>query len=124
MDRKILKEFISYNIVGIANTLVGFSIVFSLMFLGLSAIKSNAIGYFLGAILSYYLNKKYTFKSTIDNKMQIIKFFSVLFFAYILNLLTLQWLLGFSNPYFAQFISAVVYTLSSFTLAKFIVFKD
>ena len=123
MYRKTLREFITYNIVGIANTLVGFSIVFSLMFMGLSALKSNAVGYFLGAILSYYLNKKYTFKSTSKSKLQALKFFTVLLFAYILNFLTLQWLLEFLNPYIAQLISAIVYTLSSFTLAKFIVFK-
>jgi putative flippase GtrA len=78
----------------------------------------------LGAILSYYLNKKYTFKSTSNSKLQVVKFFAVLFFAYILNLFTLQWLLEFTNPYLAQLSSAIVYTLSSFSLAKVIVFQD
>jgi putative flippase GtrA len=94
------------------------------MFAGLSATKSNIIGYSIGAIVSFYLNKKYTFKNTQNSKIQVVKFFAVLFVAYILNFITLQWLLEFINPYLAQLLCAVVYTLSSFIMAKFIVFKD
>ncbi len=122
--KKTFIQFINYNIVGIANTIVGFSIIFTLMFAGLSATLSNVIGYAIGAVLSYHLNKKYTFKATTSSKIQALKFFTVLFVAYILNFITLQWLLGFLNPYVAQLMSAVVYTLSSFILAKFIVFKE
>jgi putative flippase GtrA len=122
--KKTFVQFVTYNIVGIANTLVGFSIIFLLMFAGVGATLSNAIGYAIGSVLSYYLNKKYTFKSTSDSKMQAVKFFMVLGVSYLFNFLTLQWLLGMLNPYIAQLFSAVVYTLSSFLLAKFIVFKD
>ena len=94
------------------------------MFLGLSATISNVIGYFFGAILSYVLNKKYTFKSKDKKQSEALKFFMVLGISYLLNFITLQWLLTFINPYYAQLISAIVYTLSSFILAKFFVFKD
>ncbi|MDQ7047511.1 MAG: GtrA family protein [Sulfurovum sp.] len=119
-----LVQFVTYNIVGIANTIVGFSIIFLLMFSGVSATISNAIGYAIGAVLSYHLNKKYTFKSTTDSKTQALKFFAVLLIAYLLNFITLQWLLSFVNPYLAQLLSAIVYTLSSFVLAKLLVFRD
>ena len=94
------------------------------MFFGLSATVSNAIGYFFGAILSYILNKKYTFKSKDKNHSEAIKFFMVLAISYLLNFITLQWFLLSINAYYAQLISAIVYTLSSFILAKFFVFKD
>ena len=93
------------------------------MFLGFSATTSNAIGYFFGAILSYILNKKYTFKSKDKKHSEALKFFMVLAISYLLNFITLQWLLLSINPYYAQFISAIVYTLSSFILAKLFVFK-
>jgi len=121
--KQTLVQFLTFNLVGIVNTLFGFSLIFLLMFLGLTATTSNAIGYFFGAILSYILNKKYTFKSNTNNKSEAIKFFTVLFISYIINFITLQWLLTFMNPYYAQVISAVVYTLSSFILAKFFVFN-
>ena len=112
-----------YNIVGIANTLVGFCIIFTLMFLGLDPLWSNAIGYFVGAILSYYLNSKYTFQRDTQKKQQIFKFFTVLGLAYILNLFMLQYALMFLNPYLAQLVAAGIYTLSSFVLMKIYVFK-
>ena len=93
------------------------------MFLGLEPMVANAIGYFFGAILSYTLNKKYTFKSHDKNHVEALKFFMVLFVAYVLNALTLQYLLPLMNPYYAQLIAAIVYTLSSFMMAKFIVFS-
>lgn len=124
MPTSTLKQFIYYNIVGIANTLVGFSIVFGLMFVGYEALHANMIGYAIGAIVSFILNKKYTFKSTATPYTQAFKFFIVLGIAYILNYLTLQWLLGNTTPYLAQLLSAIVYTVSSFVLAKFFVFNE
>lgn len=117
-------QFLTYNLVGIVNTLFGFSIVFSLMFFGISATQSNAIGYFFGAILSYFLNRKYTFKSNHNSKLQAFKFFMVLFISYFLNFMTLQLLLPQMNAYYAQLLSAIVYTLASFILAKFFVFTN
>lgn len=121
--KETLFQFLHFNLVGIVNTLFGFSIILILMVLGLTATSSNAIGYGLGALLSYYLNRKYTFKATHTTK-QALKFFAVLAIAYLLNYLTLQWLLSLINPYIAQVGSAVVYTLSSFILAKIFVFKQ
>jgi len=53
-----------------------------------------------------------------------IKFFIVLGVAYVLNFVTLQYLLPLLNPYFAQLGAAVVYTVSSFLLARYFVFKE
>lgn len=108
--------------VGIVNTTLGFSIIIVLMFIGFSPTVSNAVGYGLGAILSYYLNSKYTFDTQKHHIGQAIKFFIVLLFAYLLNYFTLQWTLDFLNPYLSQLVSAIVYTLSSFLLMKFFVF--
>ena len=53
MLKKTILEFLTYNLVGIVNTFVGFSIIFTLMFMGMSAVDSNIIGYAIGAIVSY-----------------------------------------------------------------------
>jgi len=120
----IFFEFLKYNLVGVANTLVGFSIVFSLMFFGLHAIESNMIGYAIGAVLSFYLNSKYTFKSKLT-KVLALKFFGVLLVSYFLNFLVLKWLLSTEvDPYMAQLFSAVVYTISSFVFMKVFVFRN
>ena len=119
----MLKEFLRYNLVGIANTIVGFSIIFSLMFIGISPIVSNLIGYIFGVMLSYYLNSRYTFNSS-KSKSKAIRFFGVLFISYLLNLIALQWFLTFVNPYIAQLFAMIIYTINSFLLMKLIVFKE
>ena len=123
MTLKTFKQFIAYNIVGIVNTLFGFSIIFLLMYIGIDATMSNGIGYALGALLSYALNQKYTFSGTKHTTLLAVKFFGVLFIAYLLNVLTLRWLLESMNPYLAQIGAGGVYTVCAFLLAKFMVFK-
>jgi len=110
--------------VGVVNTFIGFSIIFGLMYFGFSATMSNIVGYTIGALISYILNSKYTFTSSTNDKESMIKFFMVLGIAYILNFITLQWLLRWVNPYVAQMLAAVVYTVSSFVLAKYFAFKE
>jgi len=119
----IMRQFLRYNAVGIANTFVGIGIIFTLMIIGFSPTKSNLIGYLIGAILSYYLNSHYTFKKK-RTLILALKFFIVLAIAYTLNYFTLQYTLVTLNPYIAQLSSATVYTLSSFALMKVFVFKD
>lgn len=116
-----------YNLVGMANTLIGFSIIIGLMYIGFSATLSNMIGYAIGAVISYMLNSRYTFStisSKANKKENMIKFFMVLGLAYVLNFVTLQYLLPLLNPYLAQLGAAVVYTVSSFLLARYFVFKE
>ena len=117
-------QFVKYNLVGIVNTFVGFSIVFLLMYVGFSAILSNVVGYTIGSVVSYVLNNKYTFDATNQHQKVFVKFFMVLAIAYALNFMTLQYVLTFMTPYLAQLCAAVVYTLSSFLMMRFFVFKD
>ena len=59
IDKKLLK----FVLVGIVNTLVGTAIMFGLYNLaGCSYWVSSAANYVIGSILSYVLNKKFTFQ--------------------------------------------------------------
>lgn len=120
----MLKQFFTYNAVGLVNTFVGFGIIFMLMLMGFSPVLSNAIGYTIGAMFSFYLNSYYTFKLKNHTFSTMIKFFGVLGIAYGLNLLILQIFLSLVNAYMAQIIAGIVYTLSAFVLMKIFVFKE
>jgi len=113
-----------YNLVGLINTAVGFGLIVLLMYMGVDAVLSNAMGYGIGAILSYFLNKHYTFTYKNHSMRVAIKFFTVLGIAYLLNYMVLMMLLATINPYIAQAVSAVVYTLSAFIMMKFLVFRN
>ena len=59
IDKKLLK----FILVGIVNTLVGTAIMFGLYNMaGCSYWVSSAANYVIGSILSYVLNKKFTFR--------------------------------------------------------------
>ena len=120
----MLAEFLKYNTVGIINTAVGFSIVFTLMYLGISPTQSNIVGYGIGAILSYWLNSRYTFKMSEKKGSHLIKFFLALGIAYLVNLLVLHYALLAYNPYLAQVLSAISYTGSAFIMMKVFVFRN
>lgn len=71
VDIKLLK----FAIVGIVNTVVGTAIMFALYNLaGCSYWISSAANYILTSMLSYFLNKHFTFKFEGDMKGSVIRF--------------------------------------------------
>jgi putative flippase GtrA len=58
------RSFLRFVLVGVINTLFGTAIMFSAYnLLGLSYWISSALNYILASILSYFLNKHFTFQS-------------------------------------------------------------
>ena len=57
-------KFWKFILVGVLNTLVGTGLQFLLFnLLGWNEWVSSVTGYFLGSVLSYFLNKYFTFKN-------------------------------------------------------------
>ena len=71
IDKKALK----FIIVGIINTVVGTSVMFLLYnFAGVNYWISSAANYIVGSIVSYVLNKYFTFNNKEKSVKQIVKF--------------------------------------------------
>ena len=69
------KRFLKFCLVGAANTLVGAGIMFLLYNLaGCSYWLSSAANYIVGGVVSYFLNKYYTFKNTERSWKQVLRF--------------------------------------------------
>ncbi|WP_456058207.1 GtrA family protein [Campylobacter hominis] len=118
------KKLIKYLLVGVLNTIICFGIIFRLMFTGISPEISNLSGYSIGIVISYILNKIFTFQSKTKSKIEFIKFILAMLMAYILNFITLKICLSLSiNPYISQIFTGGIYTISGFLLSKFWVFK-
>ena len=75
MAKLIDKTTLRFILVGVINTLVGTSIMF-LMYnlLHASYWLSSAANYIVGSVVSYFLNKYFTFKNTEKSLGQILKF--------------------------------------------------
>lgn len=79
MKNKLLKifdkTFLKFIVVGIINTLFGMAIMFYCYnILDLGHWFSSAMNYLFGGILSYFLNKKYTFEVKKTSQKAIIRF--------------------------------------------------
>lgn len=117
---------IRYGIIGVINTLIGYGVLFYLTYIGVLAELSNLFGYAVGFVVSYFLNKKYNFKSKNSHSRDLPKFFFSMAIAYVLNLFALMFSYRFFgiDVYVSQILASVVYTLSGYFLSKFWVFKE
>lgn len=78
---KLLKkhaEKLRFVVVGGANTVIDFGILFSLVALGLPTIASNFVSTSVAMVFSFLVNKSYTFKDTSKNTGKNITYFFVI----------------------------------------------
>ncbi len=130
MLRKYLKKyldksFITYGIVGVVNTIFGYSIMFGLTFLGVMPEIANALSYGLAFVLSYILNKKFTFSSQREHKRDFTRFAFASGIAYGTNLLTLIicYRILLWNEYIALLFASIMYVIVGYMLHKFWTFR-
>lgn len=76
-------SFIKFILVGVINTAVGLG----LMFLFYNTLDwgywlSSAVAYVIAGLISYFLNKHFTFKSKVDNVAGLVRFFLLLGICY------------------------------------------
>ena len=121
----ISSNFLLYILIGLFNTLLGYLIIFSFMYLGFFPEISNFFGYFILIFISYYFNKKYNFKIKSHYGKDLYKFIISMGIAYLLNLIILIVCYKYLevNTYISQVIAGIVYTLSGYILSKVWVFN-
>lgn len=118
---------VRYLVVGCANTLIGVSVIFfCLGALAMPPVPANAAGYAVGFVVSFLLNRRFTFRSRISIRSSVWRYLAVISGAYILNLLVLlmavDWLSV--NVYLAQAIGIGTYFVAVFVGSSFFVFTD
>jgi putative flippase GtrA len=120
-----MKQLLKFAAVGVVNTALGYAVIFACMYLAdLSAVTSNVIGYAVGLIVSYVLNRSFTFRSAAPPRREIIRFVAIFLLAYLANLAALVLLIRHAGVHegVAQVIAGVVYFALSFLLNKYYVF--
>jgi putative flippase GtrA len=130
----IKNEILIFLIIGLINTLVGLSSTY--LFFDLIQLNywlSTFIGNLIGMVVSYILNKKFTFKNEESVKSSLLKFFLVVFLCYYVsywiglrlsNMVVI--LLSIFKPHTGELsilFGAGLYTISNFIGQKYIVFK-
>lgn len=121
----LFQQLIKYGLVGVANTLITFFVIYILQeVLGVSPTFSNVAGYIAGLLNSFFLNSKWTFRSDSSWK-KFFLFMGVWIPCYASNLLALYLLLEFTriSAIGGQLIAMLVFNISNFLLNKFVTFK-
>lgn len=119
-----LFQALKFGVTGLVNTAVGLSIIFAAMALGVHYAVANALGYGIGMIVSYRLNKTWVFADDPARNRALV-FGLCLGTAYLCNL----GVLFVSVERFdilegwAQIIGNIVYSIISFIGMKTVVFK-
>lgn len=95
------KTFLKFILVGVINTIVGTSVMFLCYnILNLNYWISSAANYVIGSIVSYFLNKYYTFKVKKRSWKYILKFVANISICYLLAY-------GIAKPLAAQILSGM-----------------
>jgi len=121
-----MKQFFRFLTVGMFNTLLGYAVIFACMYLAkMSPEGSNIVGYSVGLIGSYILNRKYTFNSKQNRRSEMVRFLAVFVVAYASNLAVLVILIHRIGMHegASQVLAGVVYVAASFIMNKYYVFK-
>lgn len=85
MNKIIDKITLKFVLVGIINTLVGNGVMFLLYnFCGVGYTVSTVANYVVGSIVSYFLNKYYTFKQTKKSLKEVLKFILTIAVCYVI----------------------------------------
>lgn len=113
-------SLLKYLCVGIVNSILGYAIIFILIYVGVIAEISNFLGYFIAIFVSFYLNKYFTFNDEVKNKLQILKFMFSMVISYILNLIVMSFSYRIIeiNVYISQILGGFVYTFTGYLLSK------
>ena len=112
--------------VGVVNTVVGLLVIFACRGLvGLSDALANLIGYAIGLSVSFTLNRRFTFRHQGAALPAMARFAAVITVAYAFNLITVLALIGLAgfNPYLAQTLGIVPYTVTSYFGSWYFVFR-
>lgn len=114
-----------YAASGVLNTLVGFSVIFFLMWMGASPVVANAGGYLVGLMMGFFVAKKNVFRSEGHVTSEGIYYLAAFLASFLLNLIVLQCALAFllMNAILAQFLAAAIFTTTMYLLSRWLVFR-
>lgn len=129
MSRAYIFQIIKYGIVGTIGTIINLSVLYVLTeYFKIYYIFSEIIGFLIGIVINYLINKRWTFKENIksDIFLKYIKYTSICTFTLILNLIILFVLVEFFYIWyiFAELMAIVFCFLINFFGNKFLTFKD
>lgn len=124
---QINNTLLKFGLTGLANTLIGMSVIFiAWHFFGFSDLAANLLGYGVGFMCSYAINRVWTFSHRGSMGRSFWRFALVCAVAYIANLLVLFSVRGAIGEasFLPHVAGSVVYTIIGYLGSRFFAFKS
>lgn len=122
----MLQRLARFALTGVANSLVGWAVIFACLLAGMTAVVANVAGFGVGLALSFTLNRHFVFgvRGAVSGA-EVLRFLVVFFVAFAVNLAVL--LLGVNafgfSPMLAQVPAIGAYAAVFFLLSQRFVFR-
>jgi putative flippase GtrA len=122
----MIARLLRFVLTGLANSAVGWTVIFGGLWAGLSGLVANAAGYGVGLILSFTLNRRFVFGvgGAVSGR-EVARFLAAFGIAYGVNVAVLmagQSVWGESSP-LAQLPALAAYVAVFFVLSQWFVFR-
>lgn len=89
--RHIASQFLRFATVGGIATAIHYLILVALVHaVNMNAVWASSIGFIVSAVCNYFLNYRFTFRSNVEHRRAVAKFFVVASVGLVLNSLTMQ----------------------------------
>jgi putative flippase GtrA len=116
-----------FSLVGLANTTIGLLAIYAVLyFITADPAIANAIGFTIGLIFSFVLNRIWTFSDTRSIVKVLPRYLMIAAISYLLNLTVV--LIGTHQlgigPYLVQFLGIGFYTITMFMGCRWFVFQS
>jgi putative flippase GtrA len=122
---ELLRQSARFATVGLLNTAIGLAAIYAVMyFFRTGPAIANAVGYLLGIVVSFSLNRVWTFKSKRPAAQALPMFLLVAGFSYALNLAGVILSISYLsiNTYLSQLVGVSTYTVCMFFGCRWFVF--
>ena len=123
----LFHQAVRFGAVGLINTLIGLSAIYSMIFFfNAGPIVANTIGYSIGLVVSFILNRNWTFAEAQTSHKKLLSFLLVAGLSYLCNLAGVAvgtYMFGLS-PYLVQIIGVTIYTTAMFFGCRIFVFTS
>src|SRR5262249_36299935 len=107
------------------NTAFGFAVIFLLMALDVGAMAANVLGYAIGLLLSFTVNRRFVFCAAGAISRELLRYCAAFLSSFLTNLSLLPLLIRYGpvNAFVAQIIATSVYVVMMFGLCRAFVFR-
>ncbi len=110
------RQFFRFVVIGVSSALFIDLIFYSFLLSFVSSAIAKAVGFILGSLFSYVLNKRWTFQSKYFNSLELFRFYCIYLVSLTANIFVNEYVLNLlENKFDYAFITA--YSISTITSA-------